>query len=356
VVDVSGLQSPARRVIGLGVLVSAAVLVFSATPAAAHGSGTRSTTTYLASNAPTPPGWKTYAYASALIAAPTNWSVERNDPCPSSKSPGLLVLGEPFGFNCPDDSTPAATVVLNTTVDAVGAPTSGQVEQRVHGVDVDIRRFEPGGESYLWAPSLGLSVAWSSSAARGLVATLRPLQPTTLSATCRLDALRVDLPALAKEIGASGFVVPSPSTIPVSGTEPGVSSDFDTDSPEFAALVTSGLDVFDRLISDPGPAAFYSSTVDPSRQVVLTTSGCRSKVAGLETLTASVSGHLLGPPWEMVAVTEPGWNGGAVFFRGDCPAGVQPLKTTAVCATEAVFFASGLPSPSAGTAPPAAPS
>jgi hypothetical protein len=52
----------------------------------------------------------------------------------------------------------------------------------------------------------------------------------------------------------------------------------------------------------------------------------------------------------MVAVTEPGWDGGGVFFRGACPDGAQPATTTAPCVTAAVYFFDGSTTPATATA------
>jgi hypothetical protein len=52
----------------------------------------------------------------------------------------------------------------------------------------------------------------------------------------------------------------------------------------------------------------------------------------------------------MIAVLEPGWNGGGVFFRGDCPGNVQPASTTAPCDTVAVYFVDNSISPSGAAA------
>jgi hypothetical protein len=334
-------------------VVATCALGFSALPAAAHGGRAVPTpTTALASNERPTPGWKTYTFASAVISAPANWAVERNDPCPSSQAAGLLVLGEPFGIQCPVDRTPADLVVLNSIDIAASASAltqPDQIVQRVHGVAVEIED-DPPTVSNLWAPSLGLSVSWSGSDVRNVVSSLRPLEPKPLSSTCRQAAVRKVLPALAKAIGAAALPAVSDIPAPSSATEPGVSSDFDTNTPEFTSLVISGLEVFDGLVADNGTAAFYSSTLQPSRRVTLSTRGCRGQVAGIETLTASVARHLLGPPWQMVAVTEPGWNGGAVFFRGNCPGGVQPSATTAACDTASVFFESGSTAASNATA------
>jgi hypothetical protein len=324
------------------------VVGLSAQPAEAHGDPA-SAPTPLINQERTPSGWTSHAYASALIAAPPDWTVERNDPCPSSQAAGLLVLGEPFGVSCPMDRTPASMVVLNTFADmgtASALTQPAETVQRVHGVGVELGNDDPPAVSTLWAPSLGLSVSWSGPDARNVVSTLRPLEPRSLSSACREAAVRMVIPELAKEIGASGLTIPSGAAAPWSPTAPGVSSDFTMESPEFAALVTAGLQVFDGLVSDDGTAAFYSSTLQPSRRVVESTPRCHGQMAGIETLTASVSSHLLGPPWQMVAVTEPGWNGGALFFRGNCPGGVQPTKTTAACDTASVVFETGSTAPS----------
>jgi hypothetical protein len=344
------LRGLARRVGWLVVVVPPVVLGLWALPAAAHG-GRAALTTPLASNEGPTPGWKTYTFASAVISAPASWAVERNDPCPSSQAAGLLVLGEPFGVQCPTESTPADMVVVNSIdVAATASPPTqpDQSVQRVHGVAVDIE-YDPTAVSNLWAPSLGVSVSWSGLDVRKVVSSLQPLEPKPLSSTCRQTAVRNVLPALAKEIGAAGLPSLSSSPVPPSATTPGVSSDFDTNTPEFTALVTSGLQVFDGLVPDSGTVAFYSSALQPSRRVELATPGCRGQIAGIETLTASVARHLLGPPWQMVAVTEPGWTGGALFFRGNCPGGAEPTTTTAACETASVFFESGSTAPSSAT-------
>jgi hypothetical protein len=52
----------------------------------------------------------------------------------------------------------------------------------------------------------------------------------------------------------------------------------------------------------------------------------------------------------MVAVLEPGWNGGGLFFRGDCPGNAKRASTRAPCDTVAVYFIDNSMSPSAATA------
>jgi len=152
-----------------------------------------------------------------------------------------------------------------------------------------------------------------------------------------------------RQLGVASWPAPTPVES-WSAAVPVPPAGFDATDPQFARLVDTGLEVFATLTGAPGAAAFYSATLDPSRQLTLHSRGCAGAVAGIETLEGTVASRVLGPPWDMVAVTEPGAQNGAVFFRGDCPGGVPPTGTTAPCATVAVYGPTGAPTPGRVTA------
>ena len=297
-----------------------------------------------------PTGWRTYAYADALISAPAAWQVERDAPCPSSRAPGLLVLGAPQGvaYSCPMIVLPANEVSL-----AVVSPTtepSGPVvaTEWVNGLKVVELASGPARTAW-WVPSLSLQALGSGPEAPAVLRTLGALEPKALTAACQSAAIRADLPAVDGLLGVGSWPQPTPlgtwsAAVPV--PPPGFAATY----PQFARLVDTGLQVFATLTGAPGAAAFYQAGLDPSRQLVLHSPGCSGEVAGIETLEGSVASRVLGPPWEMEAVTEPGARNGAVFFRGDCPGGAQPSSTTSPCDTVAVYAPTGAPTPGSVTA------
>jgi len=289
-----------------------------------------------------PARWRTYAYADALISAPAEWQVERNDPCPSSDAPGLLVLGAPQGivYSCPMERWPPSSVFV-----AVGArPTPGRVPtggaRRVNGLVV-VPLPTTSGSIGWWVPALSLTVNGQGPGAAAVLGTVRPLVPTPLGASCQEAAVRAALPWVDRRLGVTSW--PAPSAVgSVRSALPVPPEGFGATYPQFVPLVDTALQVFATLTGVPGSTpAFYSATLDPSRQLILHGHGCTGRVAGVETLEGSVSPTVLGAPWDMVAVTEPGWWGGAVFFRGGCPGGVQPSASTSPCRTVSVWVPAG---------------
>jgi len=289
-----------------------------------------------------PARWRTYAYAGALVSAPADWQVERNDPCPSSQAPGLLVLGGPQGvaYSCPMERIPSSGVYL-----AVSAPpTPGRIPtggaQRVNGLVVAPLPTTSGSIGW-WVPALSLTVNGQGPGAVTVLGTVRPLVPIPLTASCQNAAVRAALPWVDRRLGVASW--PAPSAVgSVRGALPVPPEGFGATYPQFAPLVDTALQVFATLTAVPGSTpAFYRAALDPSRRLILHGHGCAGRVAGVETLEGSVSPTVLGAPWDMVAVTEPQWWGGAVFFRGGCPGGVQPSASTSPCRTVSVWVPAG---------------
>jgi hypothetical protein len=297
-----------------------------------------------------PPTWRTYTYASALISAPFAWAVERNDPCPHSVAPGLLVLGSPPGYFCMDEGPPEDTFELTAELmTTTGPQRSPTATENVNGLQIDIfasTKNELVGD----VPALGLTISATGEDSRRILETLRPLQPVPLSSKCASAALDEDLGAIDRQLRVRSWTKATPVLSDGAAAVPTPPPEFSLSYPQFQSLAASGLEVFEHLTSDTGAAAFYSASLEPSRRLTINRGECRGQTAGIETLRGSVADTVLGPAWQMIAVLEPDWNGGGVFFRGDCPGDVQPASTTASCDTVAVYFVDNSISPSEATA------
>ena len=345
----SDLMAAALKVSGLLALFLLGVLPGMSTSSAASLVSTKMVNATSSRTVAIPRGWRTYSYASALISVPADWAVERNDPCPHSVATGLLVLGSPPGYDCPEEGPPENHLELTAEFMTTGPQRSPSAIENINGLQVDI--FASTSKELVGdVPSLGLEISATGSDSRRMLDTLQPLQAVSIPSMCAKAAIHEDLGAIDRQLGVRRWTKAAPVLWDGSAAVPTPPPDFSLSYPQFQGLTASGLQVFEHLTSDTGAAAFYSASLEPSRRLTISRGRCRGQIAGIETLRGSVADTVLGPPWQMIAVLEPGWNGGELFFRGDCPGNVQPASTMAPCDTVAVYFVDNSMNPSDATA------